>query len=51
MLNDDNYSDKKESIFFTFRCMDLDFAFRVDRPLFPIDSIMPQENEGYKRWD
>jgi hypothetical protein len=43
MLNDNNFSDWKENLLLTLRCLELDLALRVDEPLALTEKSMPLE--------
>jgi hypothetical protein len=43
MLNGNNFSDWKENLLLTLRCLELDLALRVDEPLTLTEKSTPLE--------
>ncbi|XP_059446417.1 uncharacterized protein LOC132177964 [Corylus avellana] len=51
MLNDNNFSDWKENLFFTLGCLELDLTLRVDEPPALTEESTLQEITKDERWE
>ena len=51
MLEGSNFSSWKSSIMIYLGCMDLDLAFRMDRPASPTDESTDSQRAQYEKWE
>ncbi|KAK6140498.1 hypothetical protein DH2020_025779 [Rehmannia glutinosa] len=51
MLNGSNFKDWKENIMIILGCMNLDYALRVEQPLYLIDASSVEEKWNFEKWE